>query len=341
MLRRVIILVVTIYSAFMLLYCVVRWIIPIEYRFLALLHTFAPYLFLPLLITIPLALLVRRPRLAAIQAVPLLIALLWLVPMFLPKNTVEAQQPSLRLVMFNIMGMANPYSLDQTWLIEQDADVVVLVETARSVFDMRMLRLYLRYPHTTEIRGSIRVFSRIPFEQVDYIWIEEQSESLPGRLIMRLQMRWEGQAIALYAVHLNLPEQHIRQPGQRVYTVGFPLNFMLDYDESRRNNQIEVLLDTLSAEPLPYIVTGDYNMSSYSLVYDEIAKVMIDSHIEAGLGTGHTYPVGGVSPFPERFPSLLRLDYVWHNAKWRTLCIETGPPLQSDHLPLVADLVID
>lgn len=341
MLRKLIMLLVAIYTALILIYCVLRWIIPIEYRLLGLLHTFAPYLFLPLLITIPLALIIKQPRIAAVQSIPLLIALLWLIPPMLPKSPVQSEAPALRMVTYNVMGATNPVTQDQSWLIEQDADIIVLVETALSIFDFRVLRLYLRYPYTTEIRGSIRVFSRLPFKATDYIWIEEFTDTMPGRLIMRLQMQWDGQPFALYTVHLNLPERLIRQPDQRVYTAGFPLNFMLDYDETRRNTQIDVLLDKLSAEELPYIMTGDFNMSSYSPVYNQIAQVMVDSYREVGSGTGHTYPVGGLGPFPTWLPPLLRLDYVWHSEQWRTIRLEKGPPLQSDHLPLVSELVLD
>jgi endonuclease/exonuclease/phosphatase (EEP) superfamily protein YafD len=39
-------------------------------------------------------------------------------------------------------------------------------------------------------------------------------------------------------------------------------------------------------------------------------------------------------------PALLRIDYVWHSPLLRPVAAETGPPLGSDHLPVVADFVI-
>lgn len=108
----------------------------------------------------------------------------------------------------------------------------------------------------------------------------------------------------------------------------------LRYDETRRNTFIHNLLAIIEAETLPYIVAGDFNTSDNALIYPEIAALMRDSFREAGVGMGATWPVA-----LSGLQTLLRIDYVWHSADLHTLTAATGPPLGSDHLPLLVTLV--
>jgi len=333
--------IVAAYTAAILIYLLLLGLFGGDFWWLALLNTFAPYLFLPLLITLPLALIARLPRFAALQTIPLLIALLWFIPSLLPSPAPppNGREP-LRVVLFNMMGAWNDMVTAQPWLVQQDADIIVLVETESPFFDPRLPELYVMYPYEEEIRGNIRVFSRFPFSEIEPIWLEEVTGKLPGRLMLRLNIQWDEQPFSLYAVHLSLPEREPQQPGDSVYNVGFPFSFMLEYDESRRNQQIERLLQIVQNETQPYLVLGDFNTSSYSMIYAAMAAVMQDSYQEMGDGTGHTYPVGGVPPFPAWVQPMLRIDYIWHSQQWRTTHFAVGPELESDHLPLVAELVL-
>lgn len=333
--------IVAAYTVVIPSYLLLRGLFGGDFWWLALLNTFAPYFFLPLIITLPLALLARMPRFAALQTIPLVIVLFWFIPPLLPSPAPPpTDREALRVVLFNMMGAWNDMVTAQPWLVQQDADIIVLVETESPFFDPRLPELYVMYPYEEEIRGNIRVFSRLPFNEIEPIWLEEVTDALPGRLMLRLDIQWDEQPFSLYAVHLSLPEREPQQSGDTVYAVGFPFSFMLEYDETRRNKQIERLLEIVANEPQPYLVLGDFNTSSYSVIYDRMVAVMQDSYQELGYGTGHTYPVGGVHPFPAWVQPMIRIDYIWHSQHWRTVHFEVGPALNSDHLPLVAELVL-
>ena len=113
--------------------------------------------------------------------------------------------------------------------------------------------------------------------------------------------------------------------------VSGPLRYLLTYDETRRNAQIEVLLDVVEAETIPYIVAGDLNMSQHSIIYSSLAVEMTDTFRETGVGLGATWPTTLLGP-------ALRLDYIWVSDRFYVLGTERSPNLGSDHLAVIAGL---
>jgi endonuclease/exonuclease/phosphatase family metal-dependent hydrolase len=142
------------------------------------------------------------------------------------------------------------------------------------------------------------------------------------------------QPIAVHNIHLPMPVGDPRRCFQRSRQV----RVRAKYDESLRNAQIMSLLDILKDERLPYIVAGDFNMSDQSIIYGQLAAAMGDSFREAGMGFGASWPAGESEELPDIFPPLLRLDYVWHSPHFRAVSAIQGPPLGSDHLPLIVAL---
>ncbi|MDX2140908.1 MAG: hypothetical protein SF123_22680 [Chloroflexota bacterium] len=76
-------------------------------------------------------------------------------------------------------------------------------------------------------------------------------------------------------------------------------------------------------------------------MYSEIAAQWNDSFREAGVGLGTSWPVstarGDLLSF---IPPLIRIDYLWHSDDLRAQWAGQAPPLGSDHLGLVAELVV-
>jgi endonuclease/exonuclease/phosphatase (EEP) superfamily protein YafD len=126
-----------------------------------------------------------------------------------------------------------------------------------------------------------------------------------------------------------------------------PLNenegdFLLSrYDESRRNQQIDELLRFVQGETLPILLAGDFNMSEWSPVYNQIDSFLDDAYRQSSWGIGATWPAGASEELPDFLPPLLRLDYFWHSAGIEPLSTTLGLPLGSDHLPIVLDFVLE
>jgi vancomycin resistance protein VanJ len=307
-------------------------------RWLALVHTFALYLFLPLVVALPLALMLKS-RLVSIMALALTLAAgAWFIPPTLPKSIPPHEGATLKVVSFNIFGEGADRNLDAEvdWLLTTNADVIFLPEVMSQGVDPRLARLNAVYPFEYYTRWDKHLFSRYPFKTVDTVRLTNGYE--PRRMI-RAVIEFEGRDISLYAVHLPVPVSD--DSGIDVTDTSrsrFAGLFITRYDETTRNRQIANLLSIIQDDPNPVIAAGDFNTNSTSPAYGRIAAVLKDTYAEAGYGLGHTWGYAPVLRLPAFIPPVLRVDYIWHSDDLMALSHEVAPGLGSDHLPIVATL---
>ncbi len=325
---------------------------------LDLANTFAPYLFMPLVVTFPLPILVTRataepgerarkrlsrpgkfspaagsshsPRWSGLLQLALIVTgLHWFAIPALYTPVMPPRGDTFSVVTFNVQGSNHELDRAMAWLLEQAPDIIVLQETAEG-YDSRLAPLYDAYAHEDHIEGSVRIFSRYVILQREVISIEDE----PGRLALRLLLDQDGRELAVYAVHLTLP---LTPRDNRAADEDIGLEALLRYDEARRNAQIRRLLGLLTEESAATIVAGDFNMSDTSLIYAELAGQLRDAWRGAGAGAGRTWPLAEAIGLPRIIRPLLRIDYLWHSDSLRPISAAVGAPIGSDHLPLAAE----
>jgi len=322
-------------------------------------NTFAPYWFMPLVVTFPLSIIVTRggaspaagarkrllrlsksgdandaraypPRWSVLMQVGLIA--IGLYSFAVPGMYHPVQPPAgdtFTVVTFNVQGSNRELRLATEWLLEMAPDVIVLQETARG-YDQRLAPLYDVYAHEDHIEGSARVFSRYAILEREILNIEDQ----PGLDALRLVLNQDGRELAVYALHFTLP---LNPRAQFDPDTDIGLEALLRYDERRRNAQIRRFLELARGESKPYVVAGDFNMSDASLIYDQVAAQMRDAWRGAGVGAGRTWPVAEAIGLPRVIQPLLRIDYVWHSAALRPVAATVGAPIGSDHLPVTVE----
>ena len=323
---------------------------------LDLANTFAPYWFMPLVITFPLSIIVTRgsapavgparkrlsrlskraeadyglahpPRWSALLQICLIaIGLYWFARPGMYQPVEPPAGDAFSVVTFNVQGSNRELSRATDWLLRAAPDLIVLQETAEG-YDQRLAPLYDAYAHEAHIEGGLRVFSRFAILERDILIIEDE----PGRAALRLTLDQDGTELAVYAVHITLP---LKPRAQFDPDADIGLEALLRYDEGRRNGQIRRLLDIVRAESLPFIIAGDFNMSDASLIYDELAAIMGDAWRGAGVGAGRTWPQAEAIGLPRVIHPLLRIDYIWHSAALRPVAAAVGDDIGSDHLPV-------
>ena len=343
------------YAALLALFTLLRLVRLSGFWLIDLANTFAPYWYMPLALTFPLSIIVARQgtalsrlgkkpspgpqkakhgrrallsRICGRWSVLLQIALILVgLICFAWPGRYKALDPpqgeTFSVVTFNVQGSNAELDAATEWLLSAGADVIVLQETAEG-YDHRLERLYDVYAHEDHIAGSVRIFSRYAILERQILSIEDD----PGRLALRLLLDQNGRELAVYAVHLALPQANW-QPSTH-----FALDMLLRYNETRRNAQARRLLEILAGESKPYLVAGDFNMSDSSLIYDDIAEQMNDAWRNAGTGAGRTWPVAEVIGLPRIIHPFLRIDYIWHSDELRTVAANIGGPIGSDHLPV-------
>lgn len=315
------------YLGFLLLYVALRFI-PNPVWWLELVHTFSLYLFVFLPLTLLLSLVKNWRWLAGLSILLTLGLGVYLAPYFMPVPHCAASTftaPTFKVMSYN---MRNDTAGFIDFSKREDADIIFVQENAQAYANVGVSELLETYPYQTsqlEVWGNM-ILSRYPV--VEFESLETFGYSLPQRAVIDL----EGEQIAVYNLHLTWP---IVQPRVDLGTPFFPINALSRYDETARNVQLEQLLALLDEEPLPWLAVGDFNLSSFSPVYDRLRLHMNDAHREAGFGLGLSWP----APANQlRLPPLLRIDYVWHSDDFEACSSRRAPALASDHFPHVATL---
>ncbi len=303
-----------------------------------LFNVFAPYWYMPMVLTFPVSVIVTRqvgkqhpPRWSVtLQIILMAIGLYWFALPTIYKPVDPPTGETFKVVTYNVQGANTELDTATDWLIASNADIILLQETSEG-YDYRLSGLYDVYAHEEHIEGSVRVFSRYEILSKELLVIEES----PGHLVLRLVLNQDGHELAIYATHFALPrttKKHLPLPAPN-----YGIDFALHYDEARRNTMIRTLLDMLREETLPYILAGDFNTSDASLIYQELDALMIDSFREAGVGAGRTWPIAEVINLPRVISPFLRIDYIWHSPEMRAVEAKVGSePIGSDHLPVTA-----
>jgi vancomycin resistance protein VanJ len=331
-------LAVILYILMMAGYLILRVVFGDGFWWLAFLNAIAHLPYLPLLILFPIALLSDGK--SALRLAPLvLIALLWFAPYYLPKQPAVVNGSALKLVTFNVWG-DNPRLEDvEQWLRETHADVILLQEIPEQYSTDGLPGLRDIYPYQMVQSLDMRewgnaILSRYPFGETENFDLE--GDGTPSH--QRVTLDWGGQLIAIYNIHLVMPigdQAHLSFPINNPF-----LNLALKYDDTLRNYEIDQLLTRLETETYPFIVGGDFNTSDQSMIYHRIAAYMRDTFREVGSGFGGSWPLPLAGEFPSFIPPLFRVDYIWHSDHFTAVSAEQGPPLGSDHLAVVATLLL-
>jgi endonuclease/exonuclease/phosphatase (EEP) superfamily protein YafD len=234
-----------------------------------------------------------------------------LPPFFAP----APEGTALRLLTFNIFPENRDLPAAETWLLEQDADVVAVQE-----LNGELPALVDAYPHhATQERGFLLV-SRFPI-------VENEIITLGEHIQQRVVLDVNSEEVTLYNLHLIMPlDEDESKP------------LLLRYDESRRNAQIRELLGYLENESGRLLVVGDFNMSEWSPIYSSLRAALNDAYRASTAGIGATWPGGASEELDNFLPPLVRLDYVFYRGEVQPTTAIVGNSLGSDHLPLIVDL---
>ena len=315
--------VLYVYLGTLCLYIVLRLSFGDSLWWLSLLNTFAAFLFVPLLVALPLAWCKRWYLGLTLTSLLSVVGLLWFGPGLSlgPRGVLEGLR--LEVVTYNMKINAEGL---EAWLKQMDADIVMLQEVPKG-FAKDIPALREQYPYQLDQpEWQNTILSRYPLSET------EAATDVP---VQHAEVTVNGRNLALYNVHLRWP---IGEP--RLSSLPwFELDAFSRYDDTVRNQQVDALLASLRREPSPYIVAGDFNLSQYSASYEHIEEVMRDAFREAGWGWGNTWPAKLQSGLP--VPLLLRLDYIWHSEDFAAFEVARGPKLASDHLPVYAVLGLE
>jgi endonuclease/exonuclease/phosphatase (EEP) superfamily protein YafD len=301
---------------------------------LALISVFAPYLFVPLVVLIPVGLVCHQRAILAALALPALLFLVLYGPLYLPSwPTAWAGNGSTLTVMtFNIWAGSELSETARIILDHGPPDVVALQELTPQLSRLLLEELGDLYPYHTLGPGSgywgMGVLSRYPLTEVRL-----SVPGLPRWQVQAVQIAGETGPFTLYNVHP--PSTHIPLSAGTIPSI--PRRVRDSFE--RRRVFAERLAREIASRPGPVIVAGDLNSTDRSDVYRILTDSLSDAHQAVGWGLSHTFPAQwgryrGI-PYP---PKVVRIDMILASDAFVPLhCYVGATGGESDHLPVVAE----
>jgi vancomycin resistance protein VanJ len=306
--------------------------VPNAHWSIAFSNIFASSFFLPLLLFLPAALLVRSPWMYVVTGLPVVAFLALFGTRFLPRVGRPAfRGTTLRVATFNQLFLNSNTDRMLAAIRAQNADLVAMQELVPTVAEAMQLNLKTIYPYQilspANNVGGVGLLSRYPLEPGD---------PADGAARQWAILRVAGQAITVVNVHVHFSGVS-RLRSQRFGS----LPYFRMYDTSGRLYQANALLRAALKVSGGLIMMGDFNTGDREPGYAVLASELHDAFGETGTGFGFTFPnrkrIGPITiPVP-----VVRIDYVWTGgsivpAAAEVNCDNGG----SDHCMVVADLRI-
>jgi len=266
--------------------------------------------------------------------VPLTILLAWYGGLFLLRiGAGQAEGGArLRVMTANVLYLTDDGSALEPLIRAESPDLICLQELNPRLAQDLTARLGRDYPYYTlrpeEDTSGLGLFSRYPLRDVgeipDPAWphgAQTATITLAGQPVLVLNV---------HAVPIVLPSH----TGHSV--TDMEERYWLREEEAR------LWRDWVAQHEGSVIVAGDLNATDQNRSYRLLAAGLQDAHRQAGRGLGHTWPAYrgwlGAIPLPGR---LWRVDYVLASEEWQVASSRVGRrDGRSDHLPVVADLVL-
>jgi len=233
-----------------------------------------------------------------------------LTPYFRPIASGTPPAGSLKIVSFNVLKSNGNHSGIRDFLLQEDADLIVVMEVDR--FWLRDLALTKRYPYAKiwprDDNFGLAVFSKIPLESLDTLKL------VPGQMpTIDFTLRVNEKPIHFLATHPRPPVSAV-------------------IAQNRNTQLAEIARITSSGQPEPQVVLGDLNLTPFSVYF---ARLLKDGGLQdsaLGFGLPPTWRAGT--------PLAIPIDHCLISPGLTVLERRIGPRLGSDHSPLIVRLGI-
>lgn len=248
----------------------------------------------------------------------LAIQLAELLPWYLPPAWATAPpHPNVRILLANLyVRNQNPRKILELIATEQP-DLIVIQEKSPAWLEA-LTPLRQDYSHFFQAPEDIALFSRIPLQNPTLIG-EVNQFSIAATITIA------GQSVAIVATHPLPPRPDLAQ---------------------FRNTELQQVANHITQQTTPVILLGDLNATMWSPYYKQLEQTTGLKNARRGFGILPTWPAP--TPYARTHPLLAQLkpllwipiDHCLVSSEIQVRSLRPGPNIDSDHLPLIADLLI-
>lgn len=249
----------------------------------------------------------RWVRTATVTLAAALLNIALIVPLYLG---VPHEGPAdVRVLSFNLLAENDDYAEVIAYIQQVEADVVFLHEVSRP-WEEALADADLPYEMTVSREEDV-IFATLVLAPEGAV-VTSYGWTLADPRSVAVEFEVDGIPVHILGVHALAPS-----------------------DEERavlRRQELEFVGEWAADQTGPAAVTGDFNATPWSYPFRQLIEGgLIDS--EKGFGLQPSFPA---DPVWARVP----IDHLLHNQGFEVSDRQLDPPLGSDHLPLVVDLVV-
>lgn len=242
--------------------------------------------------------------------------------------------PRLRVMTWNML-YANQLKQEFYPEIQKlQPDIIALQEVPYNIEREMVALLGHEYPyHKVQSVGSasgIALWSKLPIVET-----EQATARLLGCICAKIVVDLHGRPITVMTTHIRSPEIYYRFRRRLIPQITY-------FSIQDQNLIFRALLKKVAENHHPLILMGDFNTTEQQPNFALLRQQgLTDAHEAAGWGMGFTYPNPNLRySWRRRIPPFIRIDHVLFSSEWRALSAWTGSISDSDHLYVVADLVL-
>ncbi len=333
-LQRLVRYLALVYAIAVLLLAVLHVIAPPRSGVLALTVVFAPYLYAPLVLLLPLILWYPDRALRVATAASALVFIATFGPALISpapfRHPGDSQGTMVRVSAITWNARASNHQIGD----------ITRVLTASPVGIVALQEITVA--ESAALARSATIREHYPFQVLAPHPLQEQLESIDGMaLLSRYPILEHGVFTAPAGIWARLD---LGLGRQLMVINATPARARLDrlqYDPSTRDAHIRSLrgyIDPLLRREEPLLVLGDFNVTPLEPAYGELTAGLQDAHLEVGFGFGNTWRPGPLASLPL---ALLRIDYQLSSSQLRALSIDVDcAPHRSDHCIVRADFAL-
>ncbi|MBV7335658.1 endonuclease/exonuclease/phosphatase family protein [Chloroflexi bacterium TSY] len=298
---------------------------------------FGSWFYLPILPLLVVALIVRSRKTVILLLIPILFFGIEYGRQFLPNITASIQPTDptkqLRVMSWNTLLTSKVDGEFYDVIEEQSPDIIALQEVGYSARRKLMSILGEQYPYqssdTANFGNGLALLSRYPII------------GTPSRDMLLATCSCQQVSINLNGTSITVINVHPESPARR-YVLSRRIPRVYLFDTTAQDLTFIVILKLLErAQDEPLLFVGDLNTTERQPNYQKLRKYLYDSFGEAGWGMGYTYPSRMWIRRAQWKLPLIRIDHIMHSKEWRAISAWTGRIIDSDHLYIMADLVLE
>jgi vancomycin resistance protein VanJ len=308
-----------------LIYYLIREVAQTKLWYIQALHYVLPWLFLPLIVLLPLTLLLRSRVKTILLLIPVVLFLLTYGELYLPRLPVRSTGSPFTIMTYNVWGGNVQFNRIFSEIQRHNPDLLSIHEFSPPIVEALEDRLAEIYPYY-RIDPSVGFFSRYPILQ-SRTFRMGGIYGIPGPWAQHLLVDIDGEEVNVFNIHPPSP------PLQGDYVLGLPFRLPSAFQTEGFEIAVKETLWRMERVEGPILIVGDLNFTDQEEEYKLLTKSLKDAHREAGWGMGFSF-----ARFPSIRLTLWRIDYVLHSEDFVALRIKLGDFAGSDHRPVIAEL---